>query len=343
MSSLVFLFGFDVFRALAMLMVVFSDLSIGKMIAVFGYLWFMMAPVQEILNLQYAFFGAKAALERINRLFTLAPEPRYPHIRNPFVGRRTVSVSIDRLHFRYPTGGDEILRGITLHLEHGEHVAIVGASGGGKSTLVQALIGLYPPTSGTIAFDGVPIEEIGMDVVREHVVTVLQHPVIFNDTLRANLTLGRPASDAALRDALSMAQLDDTLREFPQGLDTVLGRFGTRLSGGQRQRVAIARMVLAEPKVVILDEATSALDHETEARLYRALASFLRERTTLIVAHRLSAIRQASRVVVFEDGQLIEEGSHDHLIAQQGLYARLFREHLTVERGHAVTTPMPAD
>lgn len=327
MSSLVFLFGFDIFRALAMGMVIFSDLSIGQMMAVFGYLWFMMAPVQEILGLQYAFFGAKAAMERINRLFALAPEPRYPHVRNPFEHRRTVALRVEDLHFRYPAGGEEVLRGITLELERGEHVAVVGASGGGKSTLVQLLIGLYPPTAGTIAFDGVPIEQIGMDVVREHVVTVLQHPVMFNDTLRANLTLGRPASDAALREALAMAQLGDATSDFPLGLDTVLGRAGVRLSGGQRQRLAIARMILTEPRVVILDEATSALDHDTEARLYAALEPFLRGRTTLIVAHRLSAIRQASRVVVFEDGQLIEQGSHDHLLARQGLYARLYREH----------------
>jgi len=344
MSSLVFLFGFDVFRALAMGMVIFSDLSIGKMIAVFGYLWFMMGPVQEILGIQYALFGARAALDRINRLFELAPEPRYPHLHNPFANRRTVAVAVDRLHFQYPTGGEEILRGISLHLEPGEHVAVVGASGGGKSTLVQVLIGLYPPTGGTIAFDGVPMEQIGMDVVREHVVTVLQHPVIFNDTLRANLTLGRPASDAALWDALTIAQLGDTARDFPQGLETVLGRFGMRLSGGQRQRLAIARMILAEPQVVILDEATSALDHDTEARLYAALAPFLSGRTTLIVAHRLSAIRQASRVVVFEDGQIIEQGSHEHLLAQQGLYARLYRDHLATTRpasAHSIAQRAP--
>jgi ATP-binding cassette subfamily C protein len=203
---------------------------------------------------------------------------------------------------------------------------VVGASGGGKSTLVQVLIGLYPPTRGTIAFDGVAMDRIGMDVVRENVVTVLQHPAIFNDTLRSNLTLGRPASDEALWEALTLAQLRQTVESLPLGLETVLGRFGMRLSGGQRQRIAIARMILSDPKVVILDEATSALDNQTEARLYHDLHGFLQDRTTLIIAHRLSAIRQADRVLVFEDGRIIEQGDHAGLIAQRGLYAKLHQD-----------------
>jgi ATP-binding cassette subfamily C protein len=324
MSYLVFLFGFDVFRALAMIMVVYSDLSIGEMMAVFGYLWFMMAPVQEILGLQYAYFGARAALERINQLLALGLEPRHPALRNPFEGKGTVGIGIENLHFAYPNGS-EVLKGVTMDIRPGEKVALIGASGGGKSTMVQALIGLYPPSAGRIAFDGVPISEIGLDVVREHVATVLQHPALFNDTVRANLTLGREATDAELWDALAIAQLKDTIAQTPEGLDTLVGRSGMRLSGGQRQRLAIARMVLARPKVVILDEATSALDAETEAHLLKAMDQFLAGRTTLIVAHRLSAIKHADRAFVFEDGVICEEGEHDMLMEQGGLYSRLYR------------------
>lgn len=324
-SFLVFLAGFDVFRAVALLMVVYSDLSVGEMMAVSGYLWFMMAPVQEILGLQYAYFGARAALERINRFLALRREPVYPRLRDPFRGKPTVGIQIEDLHFTYPNGG-EVLRGIDMTIRAGEKVALVGASGGGKSTLVQVLIGLYPPTKGRIRFDGVTVEEIGLDVVREHVVTVLQHPVLFNDSIRANLTLGRPAAEAALWRALEIAQLAETVAASPQGLDTVVGRQGMRLSGGQRQRLAIARMVLAEPKVVILDEATSAVDTVTEAKLYRALDEFLENRTTLIVAHRLSAIRHADTLYVFEDGRIAEQGDHASLIRHQGLYARLYGE-----------------
>ena len=325
LSFLVFLFGFDIFRACAMLMVFYSDLTIGQMLAVFGYLWFMMAPVQEILGIQYAFYAAKAALFRINRLNALKQEPYYPHLKNPFLDKKTVAISVDNLHFSY--GEETVLNGIQLQIKAGDKVALVGASGGGKSTLIQTLIGLYIPNVGQISFDNVPIEQIGLDVVRENVVTVLQHPVLFNDTIRANLTLGKVASDAVLWKALEIAQLKDTVKELDQGLDTVVGRLGMRLSGGQRQRMAIARMVVADPKVVILDEATSALDSETEFKLHQAMTAFLKDRTTIIIAHRLSAVKQADHVYVFEQGIICEQGQHDTLINQKGLYAKLYGEY----------------
>jgi ATP-binding cassette subfamily C protein len=295
------------------------------MLAVFGYLWFMMAPVQEVLNIQYAFYAAKAALARINKLNALKQEPHYPHLENPFVNKKTVSIRVDNLHFSY--GEEKVLNGIRLQIKAGEKVALVGASGGGKSTLIQTLIGLYPPNAGCIYFDSVSIERIGLDVVRENVVTVLQHPVLFNDTIRANLTLGRPANDAVLWNALAIAQLADVIKELDTGLDTIIGRHGMRLSGGQRQRMAIARMIVADPRVVILDEATSALDSETEHKLHQALAGFLNGRTTIIVAHRLSAVKQADHVYVFEEGKICEQGRHDTLISQNGLYAKLYGEY----------------
>ncbi len=322
LSFMVFLFGFDVFRAISMLMVVYSNLSIGEMMAVFGYLWFMMGPVQEILGIQYAYYGAKAALGRINRLLALKEEPHYPHLKDPFAGKHTVGVEIENVRFSY--GDTPVLNGVSLKIQPGEKVALVGASGGGKSTLVQVILGLYPPQSGTVRFDGVPMTEIGLEVVRSHVATVLQHPALFNDSVRVNLTLGRELSDEQLWQALEVAQLADTVRELPCGIDTVVGRQGVRLSGGQRQRLAIARMVLSDPQVVILDEATSALDAETEAKLHVALREFLRDRTTLIIAHRLSAVKQADRAYVFDGGQIIEEGVHEELIKSDGLYSRLY-------------------
>jgi ATP-binding cassette subfamily C protein len=191
---------------------------------------------------------------------------------------------------------------------------------------VQTLLGLYPTVSGTISYGGVPITEIGLNVVREHVAAVLQHPSIFNDTIRANLTLGRELSDAELWEALEVAQLRKSVEKLAQGLDTVLGRQGVRFSGGQRQRLAIARMVLTKPAVVIMDEATSAIDAETEQRLYTSLNEFLENRTTLVIAHRLSAVKQVDRAYVFEDGKICEQGSHAELLRQGGLYAELYGE-----------------
>ncbi len=326
-SFLIFLFGFDIFRAAAMLMVLYSDLSIGEMLAVFGYLWFMMAPVQEVLGIQYAFYGAKAALARINSMQTLQQEPIYPTLINPFHNKQTVSLRIQDLHFKYNTGQDEILSGINLTVHAGEKIALVGASGGGKSTLIQTLTGLYPANSGMIYYDGIPINEIGLDIVREHVVTVLQHPMLFNDTIRENLSLGKQVSETELWNALEIAQLKETISTLEKGLDTMIGRQGVRLSGGQRQRMAIARMIVAKPSIVVLDEATSALDTETEHKLHLALEHFLKNRTTLIIAHRLSAIKQADHVYVFEEGKICEQGSHEKLINQNGLYAKLYGEY----------------
>ena len=322
-SFSVFLFGFEMFRAVSMLMVIFSSLSIGQMFAVYAYLWFMMTPMQEILSIQYSYFSANAALLRINRLLELRQEPVYAHEKNPFEGKHTVAVRIEQIEFAYGEG-EPVLDKISLDIKAGEKIALVGASGGGKSTLVQVILGLYPANGGQIYFDDVPINEIGLDVVREHVATVLQHPALFNESIRHNLDLGKEVTDEKLWQALEIAQLKEVVEATPDGLDTIVGRNGIRLSGGQRQRLAIARMILMEPKVVILDEASSALDTATEARLHQALEDFLKSRTTIIIAHRLSAVKQADRVYVFDNGRIIDEGQHEELVTKKGVYQKLY-------------------
>jgi ATP-binding cassette subfamily C protein len=307
-----------------MLMVLFSDLSIGEMLAVYAYLWFMMTPVQEILGIQFSYLAAKAALSRINKLMEVGLEPRYPNTQDPFADVSTTSIRVENVSFRYGDG-PLVLDNLNLQIAAGEKVALVGASGGGKTTLVQILLGLYLPEQGQVFFDGVPVTRIGLDVVRNNVATVLQHPALFNDTVRNNLTLGRQTADGELWHALDVAQLSEVVRELPKGLDTLIGRDGIRLSGGQRQRLAVARMVLSDPRVVILDEATSALDTTTEQNLHLAMREFLQGRTTLIIAHRLSAVRQADRALVFEGGTIVEDGSHDDLMRNDGLYASLYR------------------
>jgi len=310
------LFGFEIFRALSIFMVLFSDLSIGQMVAVMSYLWFMMNPIQEIINIQYNYYSANAALQRINQLFTLSWEPRYPHLKNPFDNQETTDISFNDVCFSYDQQ-HQVLDHLSLTIKAGEKVAIAGMSGGGKTTLIQVLLGLYPPQSGTISFNQVPVTEIGLDVVRENVITVLQHPALFNDTLRMNLTLGQDLPDERLWHALEIAQLTETVTRFEHGLETLLGQRGIRLSGGQRQRVAIARMILANPKIVILDEATSALDTPTETKLHEALQAFLKDKTTIIIAHRLTTIKQAERILVFEEGQLVELSTYEQLFFEK--------------------------
>lgn len=326
-SFMIFLFGFDVFRTVSMLMVVFSDLSIGQMFAVFGYLWFMMGPVQEILNIQYAYYAAEAAVGRLNALFKMKQERFYPAKTNPFVTGQATAIRVENLHFSY-LQDEKILNGVSLTIKPGEKIALVGASGAGKSTFVNVLLGLYPADSGMVYFNEVPVSEIGMETVRENVATVLQSPALFNDTVRENITLGRDFDDAAIWQAVRIAQLEDVVKQLPDGLSTMIGRQGVKLSGGQRQRLAIARMALINPSVVVLDEATSALDSDTEHHLHEALADYLSNRTTIIIAHRLSAVRQADRIVVFDGGEIIADGDHDSLIDEDQVYQKLYAKQI---------------
>ncbi|MFH4368139.1 ABC transporter ATP-binding protein [Vibrio diabolicus] len=322
-SFLLFLIGFELFRAVAMLMVMFSDLTIGQIFAVFGYLWFMLSPVQELLGIQFSWYSAKAALKRINDLLVLEEEQRPIPKVNPFKEDREVDVKVENVDFSY-NNENKVLDNLSLHIPAGKKVALVGASGGGKSTLIQLLIGVYRQNSGSIRFNDELTEDIGFEVIRDKIAVVLQQPILFNDTLRHNLTLGGNFDEMSLWRALEVAQLQDVISQLNHGLDTQVGRNGIRLSGGQRQRLAIARMVLSNPQFVILDEATSALDTATEAALHKALTEFLRGRTTLIVAHRLSAVKQADLIYVLEDGKVTQTGTHGELVEQEGLYQTLY-------------------
>ncbi|HDY7946107.1 ABC transporter ATP-binding protein [Vibrio vulnificus] len=322
-SFLLFLLGFELFRAVAMLMVLFSDLTIGQIFAVFGYLWFMLTPVQELLGIQFSWYSAKAALARINALLELEEEYRPESKVNPFTDGKEIDVSVENVSFSY-NSETTVLNQLNLRIPSGKKVALVGASGGGKSTLIQLLIGVYRQDSGVIRYNNESSDDIGFELIREKIAVVLQQPILFNDSLRHNLTLGGDYDESALWQALEIAQLQDVISQLTAGLDTQVGRNGIRLSGGQRQRLAIARMVLSDPQFVILDEATSALDTATEAALHRALNEYLKGKTTLIVAHRLSAVKQADLIYVLEDGQVTQSGTHTELVEQDGLYQTLY-------------------
>ena len=324
LSMFVFLAGYEVFRSVSILFVAYSELTIGLMLAIFGYLWVMITPVQELLSIQYSFHSATEALKRINQIFSMKTEPNYPHLKNPFKDKNSVSITLKDVWFSYD-GINYVLKDININIEKEKKVAIVGASGSGKTTLANIIVGFYPVNKGKVLYDNIPVEEIGLDIVRENVYLVLQNPMLFNDTLRFNLTLGEAIPEEKIWKALEIAQLKDFVENLSDKLETYVGKNGVRLSGGQKQRLAIARMILANPKVVILDEATSALDVKTETKLIKALEDYLKDKTVIYIAHRLSTIRKADYIYVLDKGKIIEEGTHEELLKRESLYSSFYQ------------------
>jgi len=324
LSMFVFLAGYELFRSVSILFVAYSELTIGLMLAIFGYLWVMITPVQELLAIQYAFHSANEALKRVNSIFSMKVEPDYPHLENPFKDEKTVSITLKNVWFSYD-GINYVLENINMNIGKGKKIAIVGASGSGKTTLANIIVGFYPISKGRILYNNIPVERIGLDIVRDNVYLVLQNPMLFNDTLRFNLTLGENIPENKIWEALEIAQLKDFVKNLPDRLDTYVGKNGVRLSGGQKQRLAIARMILANPKVVILDEATSALDVKTETKLIKALEEYLQEKTVIYIAHRLSTVRKADYIYVLDKGKIIEEGTHEELMKRESLYSSFYQ------------------
>jgi ATP-binding cassette subfamily B protein len=240
-------------------------------------------------------------------------------------------VAFRDVSFTYPARpGVEVLQSIDFEVRPGETVALVGPSGAGKSTILQLMLRFFDPVTGKIELDGLDLRDVMRDEARKQISFVPQDPVIFAASARENIRFGRPeASDGEVEEAAKAAAAHDFLHALPDGYDTYVGERGVMLSGGQKQRIAIARAILRDAPILLLDEATSALDAESERAVQLAVEELSQDRTTIIVAHRLATVKQADRILVFEGGRIVAEGTHDALVAEGGLYARLARLQFT--------------
>ena len=324
LSYTIFLVMFELIRASGLLLVAYSDLSVGMMFAMFGYIWFIMTPVQDILTMQYSYASAKSALERINKILNLKTQVSG----TKEIEEKDVDISLRDLNFSY---ADEkpILKNISLDIRAKSKIAFIGASGSGKTTLAQVLSGFYEKSGGELKYNSLDIEEIDKRSLRQKVFLVLQMPILFNSSLRFNITMGdEHVSDEDIYKALEIAQLKEMIEQMDDGLDTIVGRHGVRLSGGQRQRLSIARMIIANPSIVIFDESTSALDVHTEAKLQAIIEPLLKDKTVITIAHRLSTVKNAQTIYVLDAGKIVQCGTHDELEAEEGYYMEFVKKQL---------------
>jgi len=324
-SFTIFLVAFEILRASGLLLVAYSDLSIGMMFAMFGYIWFMMTPVQNILSMQYTYASAKSALERINKILTLKEESQGQKV---LKSNDDFSIDIQNISFSY-NPDKMILNDISLTIKAKQKIALIGASGSGKTTLAHIISGFYEKDMGILKYNGVLTEEVNKQSLRKNIFLVLQMPILFNNTLRFNITMGDDSiTDEQIFEALEIAQFKEVVMGMSDGLDTIVGRHGIRLSGGQRQRISIARMIIADPEVVIFDESTSALDVHTENKLFEALEPILKEKTLITIAHRLSTVKNADMIYVLDGGKIVEQGSHSELETKDGHYNQFIKNQL---------------
>ena len=325
-----------------------GSMTLGELFTYTAFLAFLVAPIIQIVSVGTQLTEALAGLERTRELLNERREDDDPR-RTVVPGDIRGQVMFQDVSFEYEPG-KPVLNGISLEARPGTVTALVGPSGAGKSTLIGLVSAFHVPTRGQILVDGVDLSTIELAAYRSRLGVVLQDNFLFDGTIRDNVAFSRPdAADPAIQEACRIARVDEFVERFEKRYDTVVGERGVKLSGGQRQRVAIARAILADPRILILDEATSSLDSESEAYIQEGLAHLMRGRTTFVIAHRLSTIRRSDQILVLENGEVAERGSHEELFARQGRYFEMYtRQHgleanLFLAPGEGDNVPEPDD
>ena len=303
-------------------MVIDGEMTIGNMVTVNGYLWMLNSPLRQagwIINDLQRFL---TAIEKIYKVYTTEPDIKQPeHV----VEKRKLKGSVTFDHVNYYTYDDTVLKDISFHVEPGQTVGIIGATGSGKSSLVNLICRFYDVNQGRVLVDDIDVRNLNLQTLRGNIGIAMQDVFLFSDTIEGNIAYGNPdCTFEQVQAAAKIANADEFIREMPEGYDTIIGERGVGLSGGQKQRISLARAILKDPSIIILDDTTSAIDMETESLIQNELKKISDERTVFIIAHRISSIIHADQILVLDNGRLVERGTHEQLLAKKGYYSTVF-------------------
>jgi len=308
-----------------------GEMTIGQVMAFNMIVMMVMAPINKILGMWNEVQETLMSVDRLNDIYDLPAEEKLDEESLQHLPTISGHIKFEKVNFAYSRAEKYILKNVTFEASPGQTIAIIGRSGSGKTTLINMLMRFFTPTSGKILIDGYNIHQMSIQSLRSQIGTVLQETHLFNGTIRENIALGKPdASFGEIVEAATLAAAHDFIKDLPMGYNTVVGERGMGLSGGQKQRLAIARALIGDPKILIFDEATSALDNESEKAIQTNLASITKNRTTFIIAHRLSTVKNADKILVLDKGAIVEEGNHDQLIKKRGLYFYLHSQSLSM-------------